>query len=132
MVADSGKGRLFLDPAKQHDDLRLLRRAIKKRWEIPAEFRNVVVGRLRDLIEDGDPEIALKAIAEVRHLESQNQRDDHKVVDVSIAAGNFELDAIAADLGIEIGAIEAADRAATGGAIATQGDGRARAEAPNQ
>ena len=132
MVADSGKGRLFLDPAKQHDDLRLLRRAIKKRWEIPAEFRDVVVGRLRDLIEDGDPEIALKAIAEVRHLESQNQRDDHKVVDVSIAAGNFELDAIAADLGIEIGAIEAADRAATGGAIATQGDGGATAAAPDQ
>jgi hypothetical protein len=110
---------LFIDPAKQHDDLRLLRRAIKKRWEIPAEFRDVVVGRLRDLIEEGDPEIALKAIAEVRHLESQNQRDDHKVVDVSIAAGNFELDAIAADLGIEIGLVEAADRAATGGSIAT-------------
>jgi hypothetical protein len=123
---------LFIDPAKQHDDLRLLRRAIKKRWEIPAEFRDVVVGRLRDLIEEGDPEIALKAIAEVRHLESQNQRDDHKVVDVSIAAGNFELDAIAADLGIEIGAIEAADRAATGGAIAAQGDGRATATAPDQ
>jgi hypothetical protein len=64
--------------------------------------------------------------------ESQNQRDDHKVVDVSIAAGNFELDAIAADLGIEIGAIEAADRAATGGAIATQSDGRATATAPDQ
>jgi hypothetical protein len=123
---------LFIDPAKQHDDLRLLRRAIKKRWEIPAEFRDVVVGRLRDLIEDGDPEIALKAIAEVRHLESQNQRDDHKVVDVSIAAGNFELDAIAADLGIEIGAIEAADRAATCGSIATQSDGRAAATAADQ
>jgi hypothetical protein len=122
---------LFIDPAKQHDDLRLLRRAIKKRWEIPAEFRDVVVGRLRDLIEDGDPEIALKAIAEVRHLESQNQRDDHKVVDVSIAAGNFELDAIAADLGIDIGAIEAADRAAAGGAVAAQGDGGARAAAPD-
>jgi stalled ribosome rescue protein Dom34 len=103
---------LFIDPAKQHDDLRLLRRAIKKRWEIPAEFRDVVVGRLRDLIEDGDPEIALKAIAEVRHLESQNQRDEHKVVDVSIAAGNFELDAIASDLGIEVGVVEDATRKA--------------------
>jgi stalled ribosome rescue protein Dom34 len=103
---------LFIDPAKQHDDLRLLRRAIKKRWEIPAEFRDVVVGRLRDLIEEGDPEIALKAIAEVRHLESQNQRDEHKVVDVSIAAGNFELDAIASDLGIEVGVVEDATRKA--------------------
>jgi hypothetical protein len=132
VVADSGKGRLFLDPAKQHDDLRLLRRAIKKRWEIPAEFRDVVVGRLRDLIAAGDPEIALKAIAEVRHLESQNQRDDHKVVDVSIAAGNFELDAIASDLGIEVGVVEDATRKAEIGTGQPQGDGGARAAAPDQ
>jgi hypothetical protein len=132
VVADSGKGRLFLDPAKQHDDLRLLRRAIKKRWEIPAEFRDVVVGRLRDLIAAGDPEIALKAIAEVRHLESQNQRDDHKVVDVSIAAGNFELDAIASDLGIEVGVVEDATRKAEIGTGQPQGDGGARAAASDQ
>jgi hypothetical protein len=64
--------------------------------------------------------------------ESQNQRDDHKVVDVSIATRHDELDAIAADLGIEIGLVEAADRAATGGAITAQGDGRATAAATDQ
>jgi hypothetical protein len=64
--------------------------------------------------------------------ESQNQSDEHKLIDVSVATRHDELDAIAADLGIEIGAIEAADRAATGGAIATQGDGRATAAAADQ
>jgi hypothetical protein len=112
---DAGKGRLFLDPAKQHDDLRLLRMAIKKRWEIPEEYRHVIVGRLRDLIETGDDEIALKAIAEVRQLEGQNQKDEHKIVDVSISARNDRLDAIAADLGIDQGFIEATAREASGG-----------------
>jgi hypothetical protein len=111
VVADgAGKGRLFLDPAKQHDDLRLLRRAIKKRWEIPEEFREVIVGRLRDIITEGDEEIALKAIAEVRQLESQNQRDEHKLVDVSLSTRNDRLDAIAADLGIDQGLIESIAR----------------------
>ena len=115
MVCDSGKGRLFVDPAKQHDDLRLLRRAIKKRWKIPEEFRGVIVGRLRDIIENGDEEIALKAIAEVRQMESQNQKDEHKLVDVSISARNDRLDAIAADLGIDQGLIESVAREASGG-----------------
>jgi hypothetical protein len=118
-----GRGRLFLDPAKQHDDLRLLRQAIKKRWEIPAEFREIIVGRLRDIVADGDDDIALKAISEIRQLESQNQKDEHKVLDVSISARNDELDAIAADLGVEIGIIEAASRQTEGGIARTESNG---------
>ena len=110
-----GRGRLFLDPAKQHDDLRLLRRAIKKRWEIPEEFRDVIVGRLRDIIMESDEATALKAIAEVRHMEAQNQKDEHKIVDVSISARNDRLDAIAADLGIDQGLIESVARETGGG-----------------
>jgi hypothetical protein len=122
-----GRGRLFLDPAKQHDDLRLLRRAIKKRWQIPDEFRDVIVGRLRDIIVEADEEVALKAIAEVRHLEAQNQKDEHKLVDVSLSARNFELDAIAADLGVEIGIVEDASRKAEICTDRIEGDGGAGA-----
>jgi hypothetical protein len=130
VVADgAGKGRLFLDPAKQHDDLRLLRRAIKKRWDIPDEFREVIVGRLRDIIAEGDEEIALKAIAEVRQLESQNQKDEHKLVDVSLSTRNDRLDAIAADLGIDQGLIESIAREAGGG---DSGDEAVRATQANQ
>ena len=114
VVTDAGRGRLFLDPAKQHDDLRLLRMAIKKRWDIPEEFRGVIVGRLRDMIENGDDEIALKAIAEARQLESQNQKDQHKVVDVSVSERNYQLDAIASDLGLDPSVIEAVAREAGG------------------
>jgi hypothetical protein len=116
-----GRGRLFLDPAKQHDDLRLLRRAIKKRWEIPEEFRDVIVGRLRDIIMESDEATALKAIAEVRHMEAQNQKDEHKIVDVSISARNDRLDAIAADLGIDQGLVELVAREASGGDSGDEG-----------
>lgn len=116
----SGRGRLFLDPAKQHDDLRLLRYAIKKRWEIPEAFRGLIVDRLRHVIENGDDDIALKAIAETRHLEAQNQKDEHKVIDVHVSARLNQLDALAADLGIEVSALEDATRKASGGDRGTE------------
>jgi hypothetical protein len=124
VVDQSGRGRLFIDPAKQHDDIRLLRRAIKKRWEIPDEFRGIIVGRLREIIEHGDDEIALKAIAEARQIEAQNQKDEHKVVDVRISNRHAELDAIAADLGVDVGLIEAVSRKTSGGHSVTEGSGK--------
>jgi hypothetical protein len=121
---------MFLDSAKQHDDLRLLRRAIKKRWDIPEEFRSIIVGRLRDIIESGDDEIALKAIAEARQLETQNQKDEHKIVDVSISTRHAELDAIAADLGIDVGLIEAVSRKAGSGDSLAQERGGEDSDSP--
>jgi hypothetical protein len=56
--------------------------------------------------------------------ESQNQADEHKVIDVRVTTRHDELDAIAADLGIEIGAIEDATGAGKGSDPAAQGDGR--------
>ena len=91
----------------------------------------MVVDRLKSIICGHDEELALKAIAEVRHLESQNQKDEHKVLDVRVATRHDELDAIAADLGIEVGVIE--DAAGQGGVsdLAVEADGRsATAERP--
>jgi HD-like signal output (HDOD) protein len=69
---------LFLDRAKLHDDIRLLGKALKQRWEIPEEFRQVIMSRLRDMIESSpDDEIVLKAIVQIRNMESQNQKDEH-------------------------------------------------------
>lgn len=39
--------------------------------------------------------------------EGQNQADEHKAVDVQVSTRHDRLDAIAADLGIDIGLIEA-------------------------
>ena len=123
MDGNAGRGRLFLDPAKQHDDLRLLRRAIKKRWEIPAEFREIIVGRLREIIESDDDEIALKAIAEARHLEAQNQKDEHKLVDVRIHHKITELAEIAGEIGVDLNLVEDAERSREGRPGCIEGDG---------
>ena len=80
-MIETGKGRLLLDRAKWHDDIRLLHVAMKRRWEIDDDFREIIVSRLKDVIQLGDDEIALKAIAESRHMEAQNQRDEHKALD---------------------------------------------------
>jgi hypothetical protein len=64
--------------------------------------------------------------------ESQNQSDEHKLVDVSLSTKNFELDAIASDLGIEVGVVEDATRKAEIGTSQSQGDGGARAAAADQ
>jgi hypothetical protein len=132
MNADAGRGRLFLDPAKQHDDLRLLRRAIKKRWDIPEDLRNIIVGRLRDIIESGDDEIALKAIAEARHLESQNQKDEHKLVDVQLHRKITELAEIAGEIGVDLDLVEDAERSREGGTGRIEGNGRGGANQANR
>jgi hypothetical protein len=77
---------------------------------------------------EGDPEIALKAIAEVRHLESQNQKDEHKAVDVSLRAEHDRLDAIARDLGLEVGLIEAAEGQSGGSVGGVEAVGVANAD----
>lgn len=58
--------------------------------------------------------------------ESQNQSDEHKVVDIELRTEHDRLDAIAADLGIEVDFIEATARASGGGVggDATNGDPR--------
>ena len=69
---------LFLDGSKFHDDLRLLGKALKQRWEIPDDVRQVIMSRLRDVIENSpDEEMVLKAIVQVRNMEGQNQKDEH-------------------------------------------------------
>lgn len=39
--------------------------------------------------------------------EAQNQQDEHKVIDVNVATRNDNLDAIAIDLGLDLGLIKA-------------------------
>ena len=114
-MSGAGWGRLFLDPAKQHDDLRLWRRAIKQRWPINDNFKLVAIRRLQDIVAGQDDELALKAIAETRQMISQNQKDDHKVVDVRVTTRHDELSAIAADLGIEVSALPHAEAESSGG-----------------
>ena len=106
--------RLLLDESKQHDDLRLIHRAMKQRWEIPNATRKLVMERITSIIEHGADDIALKAIGEIRQMEAQNQKDEHKVVDIGLQLKDDDVVAIAAELGIDAGVIIDAARLADG------------------
>lgn len=80
-MAAPGRGRLLIDGPKLHDDIRLLGRAVRKRWEVSDRIKTKILERLEDVIVDGDDEIALKAIAQVRAMEGQNQKDQHAQLD---------------------------------------------------
>jgi hypothetical protein len=80
--------------------------------------------RIRDILENSEDDRAVaRALSILVQMESQNQTDEHKIVDVSIARRHAELDAIAADLGVEIGIVEDASRKAADSTIGAKGVG---------
>lgn len=101
-LPDAGRGSLLDDGAKLHDDCRLIMSAIKKRWPIPDEMKEALVNRIGKIItENPDDEVVIKVANVLRGMECSNQSDEHKVIDVRIQQRNAELDAIAAELGID-------------------------------
>lgn len=95
-------------------DTRLAERALVQRWPVKPEYREAMIRRLVRVIAD-PASSAREVSAASRALlaaEGQNQQDEHKVIDVRVSTRHDQLDAIAADLGIDVGAIEDATRAA--------------------
>ena len=96
-----------------YQEARLINRAIVKRWDIsPDEMKNTIdrVVHLRDYAEDEKTQMA--AVRAIVSMVGQNQKDEHKVIDVRVTTRHDQLAGIAADLGIEVGAIEDAARKA--------------------
>ena len=95
-------------------DGRMIARAISQRWPIPPEYRNAAIRRLMRTIADPNSTSreATSAIKALLAAEQQNQSDEHKVIDVHVETRHDKLDGIAADLGIDLGAIEDAEREA--------------------
>jgi hypothetical protein len=106
-------------------DTRMMAKALEQRWPISDNARRAIIGRLLKII--ADPQSSAREVTAaskaILSAEAQNQADEHKIVDVSIARRHAELDAIAADLGVEIGVIEDASRKAADNAIGTQRTG---------
>ena len=98
-------------------DTRMMARALTQRWPISDNARRVIIGRLLKIIADpqSSPREVTAASKAILSAESQNQADEHKIVDVSISTRHAELDAIASDLGLDVGLIEAVSRKASGG-----------------
>ena len=88
----------------------MLETAVKRRWKIDCDAAAQTVN---DLLRSPDERIAARAAAIAAVMEGQNQKDEHKVIDVRVTTRHDQLASVAADLGIDIGAIEAAEREAS-------------------
>jgi phosphosulfolactate synthase (CoM biosynthesis protein A) len=64
---------------------------------------------------DAKPRDRISAGKALLAAEAQNQADEHKAVDVSLRTEHDRLDAIARDLGLEVGLVEAAEGQSSGG-----------------
>jgi hypothetical protein len=76
-------------------------KALTQRWPLTKEQREAAVKRMLRVLVDPNASHreATSAVKALASLEAQNQSDEHKVIDVKTR--NIELDAIAAELGIE-------------------------------
>jgi hypothetical protein len=92
-------------------DTRLIARALNQRWPITPETRRVIVGRLLRVMADpsASPREVTSAAKALMSAEAQNQADEHKAVDVSLRTEHDRLDAIARDLGLDVGLIANAE-----------------------
>lgn len=87
-------------------DLQMLETAIRRRFPVDTAKAAETVNRH---LADADPRAALRAASIAAMMESLNQKDEHKVIDVQFEQRNAQLDAIAADLGIEASLIAYAE-----------------------
>ena len=92
-------------------EMKLVNRAIRNRWEIPPDEMQKTMERafhLRDNATDENTQMA--AVRSIVSMVGQNQKDEHKVIDVRVVTRNDDLSGIALELGIDISLIEAAAR----------------------
>jgi hypothetical protein len=104
-------------------DTRMMVKAVEQRWPMSPEYREAVIRRLIRIVADpkSSNREATAAARALMAAEQQNQSDEHKVVDVRVTTRNDRLPAIAADLGIEIGALADASGSAGGSAVCADG-----------
>ena len=93
-------------------DLRLLEMAVKRRWKIDCE---AAARTVNDLLRSPDERIAARAAAIAAVMEGQNQKDEHKVIDVRVQIRHDQLPGIAADLGLDFALVEDVARKAIAG-----------------
>ena len=102
-------------------EARLINRAVVNRWDISPDEMQKTIERVIDLRDNAlDEATQMAAIRAIVSMVGQNQKDEHKVIDVRVQTRHDELAGIAADLGIEVGAIEDAERQADCGIVGTE------------
>lgn len=101
-------------------DLQLLEMAVKRRWNVNLEDAAQTVN---ELLRSGDERIRARAASIAVVMEGQNQKDEHKAIDVNIQQGNDQLSKIAFELGIDPALIVDGSREADSSAeVAEEGE----------
>lgn len=94
-------------------EARLINRAVRNRWEIPDDEVKRTIERVVYLRDNAmDETVQMAAVRAIVSMVGQNQKDEHKVIDVRVVTRNDQYDAIAAELGIAPDLIEHAARQA--------------------
>jgi hypothetical protein len=94
-------------------EARLINRAVRNRWNIPADEMQKTIQRVVYLRDNANDEaVQMAAVRAIVSMVGQNQKDEHKVIDVRVVTRNDQYDAIAAELGIAPDLIEHAARQA--------------------
>ena len=94
-------------------EARLINRAVVSRWDISPDEMQKTIERVIDLRDNAlDEATQMAAIRAIVSMVGQNQKDEHKVIDVRVVTRNDQYDAIAAELGIAPDLIEHAARQA--------------------
>lgn len=86
-------------------EMQMIERAIKKRWLTTDELKANALEAVQRGLNCGDKRAEQRAIANLLAMEAQNQKDEHKVVDVNVSTRHDKLPGIAADLGIDLRAL---------------------------
>jgi hypothetical protein len=102
--------------------MRMIERAIKNRW-LTNDLKTDALAAIKRGLNCGDDRAEQTAVRNLIAMEAQNQKDEHKVIDVRVQTRHDELAGIAADLGIEVGAIQDAARQADCGIGGIEGQG---------
>ena len=102
----------------------MLEMAVRRRFDIDTEK---AARKVNQLMDSNDERIATRVLAIAALMESINQKDQHKVIDVHVTKRLDRLDGIAAGLGVDVSVIENAQREAGGciGGTKDQGENRA-------
>lgn len=113
-------GILDADHQLTRSDMQLIERGMK-RW-FTDDLKAKAIQKLDEALESEDERIKIRAVKIVTDMEAQNQKDEHKVVDVELSARNAELDALAADLGIATDLIVDGTAESSSGDSSDEGD----------
>ena len=104
----------------------MIEQAVKNRW-LTDDLKADAIAAIRRGLTSGDDRAEQSAVRSLVSMEAQNQKDQHKVVDVNLATRHDQLSGIAADLGIPFSAVTDAARKA-GSCIGGDGGGESDAE----